>query len=249
MATQSYIGKGSVYIARPGKALIRIGNSSKLEFSIDEEKKEQDDYENPGGGVADSISRIKAVKIGLTVLQLSPENLAMALRGTVADLSGGAVAAEPHLDVISGGLVVFDKPQDLTKPLTVTDGADVAPVTYDEGTDYIRRRTGIEIVTGGGIANASDIEVAYTALASTSIEALTNVGEEVRLVFDGINEANGSPVFVDAFRVKPGVSKGWSLIGDDFASLEIEADVLKDDSKTGIGLSKFFTARFAAVGA
>lgn len=246
--TKSYIGKGSVYIARPGKALIKIGNSSKLEFSIDEEKKEQPDFENPGGGVADSVSRIKSVKLALTVLKLSPENLALALRGTTGAGAGGAVDKEPHAGVLAGGLVVFAKSQDLTKPLTVTDGEAVDPVIYQEGRDYVRRRAGIEIVAvadGGTIVDKSDIDASYTALSAVTVEALTNTGEEIRLVFDGINEANGKPVFVDAFRVKPGAAKGWSLIGDDFASLEIEADVLKDDSKTGVGISQYFNARLA----
>lgn len=245
--TKSYIGKGSIYIARPGLPLTRIGNSAKLEFSIDEEKKEQADFENAGGGVADSISRIKAVKLSLSVLKLSPENLAMALRGSTGSTAGGVVVSEAHANVLLGGLVVFAKAQDLSAALTVK--SDDGLTTYVEGVDYVRRRAGIEIVADGDILAADTIKVSYTALASVTVEALTNVGEEVRLVFDGINEANGKPLLVDAYRVKPGAAKGWSLIGDDFSSLEIEADVLKDDSKTGAGLSQYFSARLAGLDA
>ncbi|MBW7901265.1 MAG: hypothetical protein H3C26_07300 [Rhodocyclaceae bacterium] len=248
--TQSYIGKGSISIARPGKPLIPIGNTSKLEFAIEEDKKELADYENTGGGIADAISRIKSVRLSLSVHKLSPENLAMALRGGLVSTAAGAVADEVHEDVQAGGLVVFAKPQDLEKSLVVTDGEEIDTVTYQEGRDYVRRRAGIvtvPVADGGTIPNESDIAVSYTALSSITVEALTNVGEEVRLVFDGVNEANGLPLLVDAFRVKPGAAKGWSLIGDDFSALEIEADVLKDDSRTGLGLSSFFSARMGGL--
>lgn len=250
VTTQSYIGKGSISIARPGKPLIPIGNTSKLDFAIEEEKKELADYESTGGGIADSVARIKSVRLSLSVHKLSPSNLALALRGTTSSVAAGPVAAELHEEVLAGGLVVFRQPQDMTKTLTVTDGEDVDPVTYQEGRDYVRRRAGIQIVPsadGGTIADKSDIEVSYTALSAITVEALTNVGEEVRLVFDGTNEANGLPLLVDVFRLKPGATKGWSLIGDDFSALEIEADVLSDTSRTGAGLSQFFNARMGGL--
>lgn len=244
MTTQSYIGKGSVYIAKAGDPLVRIGNTSKLDFSFDEEKKELPDWENTGGGVADSVSRIKGVKLALTVHKLTAENLALALRGTSAVSAAGAVTDEVHANVQLGGLVVFDKTPDTAVAYVVTDNAGTT--TYTVGTDYIVRRAGLEIPAGSAIPDASTIKVDYTALAAMKVEALTDTGIEVRLVFDGINEANGKPMLVEAFRVKPGASKGWSLIGDDFSALEIESDVLKDESVTGTGLSQYFKARMAS---
>ena len=244
MTTQSYIGKGSVYIAKAGDPLVRIGNTSKLDFSIEEEKKELMDYENPGGGVADSVTRIKGVKLALSVHKLSAENLATALRGASAVVAAGAVTDEAHANVQVGGLVVFDKTPDTAIAYVVTDNAGTT--TYTVGTDYIVRRAGLEIPAGSTITDDSTIKVDYTALAAVKVEALTNVGEEVRLVFDGVNEANGKPMLVEAYRVKPGATKGWSLIGDDFATLEIEADVLKDETITGEGLSQYFKARMAS---
>lgn len=244
MTTQSYIGKGPVYIAKAGDPLIKIGNTSKLDFAVEEDKKELMDYENPGGGVADSVTRIKSVKLTLTVHKLSAENLALALRGVSAVVAGGAQTDESHANVQVGGLVVFDKTPDTAIAYVVTNVG--ATITYTVGTDYIVRRAGLEIPAGSTIVDASTILVDYTALAAVKVEALTNVGEEVRLVFDGINEANGKPMLVEAFRVKPGATKGWSLIGDDFAALEIEADVLKDETITGTGLSQYFKARMAS---
>jgi hypothetical protein len=244
MTTQAYIGKGSIYIAKAGDPLIRIGNTSKLEFAIEEDKKEQMDYENPGGGVADSVTRIKSVKLSLSVHKLSAENLALALRGASAAVTGGAVVDEAHANVQVGGLVVFNKTPDISVAYVVTDNAGTT--TYTVGADYIVRRAGLEIPAGSTIADASTIKVDYTALAAMKVEALTAVGEELRLVFDGVNEANGKAMLVEAFRVKPGAAKGWSLIGDDFATLEIEADVLKDETITTTGLSQYFKARMAS---
>lgn len=248
--TQSYIGKGSISIARPGKPLQRIGNSSQLDFSIEEDKREEADYENPGGGVANSVARVKSVRISLSVFRLSPANLALALRGTTAAVAAGQVADEEHGGVLAGGLVVFKRSQDLEEELIVTGGDDTQPEIYEEGRDYVRRRAGIEIVPeaeGGTIADKSDVTVSYTALSDVTVEALTNVGEEVRLVFDGINEANGLPLLVDVFRLKPSAAKGWKLIGDDFTALEIEADVLSDQTRAGMGVSQFFNARMGGL--
>ena len=54
----SYIGIGQVYLATDGGPLLSVGNASSLSFSFDEEKKNLKDYTSPGGGNANSTSRI-----------------------------------------------------------------------------------------------------------------------------------------------------------------------------------------------
>ncbi|OQA32882.1 MAG: hypothetical protein BWY57_01609 [Betaproteobacteria bacterium ADurb.Bin341] len=243
MASQSYIGKGNVYLGKVGEPLLNIGNTSKLDFSFEEEKKELMDYQNAGGGVADSLSRIKAVNVSLTVHQLSPENLALALRGETANSSAGAVTDEEHV-AKTGGLIVFNKTPSQSVAYVVENLSGT--ITYVEGTDYRKTPAGLIVLEGSTIVDGSTISVNYTALAAIEIEALTAVGEELNLVYDGINEVTGKPIVVEIYRLKPGLAKGWNLIGDDFASLEIEASVLKDDTVTGAGLSQYFSARMAS---
>lgn len=243
MASQSYIGKGSVYLGKVGAALINIGNTAKLDFSFEEDKKELMDYQNAGGGVADSLTRIKAVNVSLTVHELSPENLAIALRGGTVASTAGPVANEEQI-AKAGGLIVFDKTPSQAADYTVTDALGVT--TYEEGLDYIKTAAGLIIPAGSEIVDDDTIKISYTAIAAIEVEALTVVGEELRMVYDGINEITGKPILVEIYRMKPGAAKGWNLIGDDFAALEIEASVLKDSAITGTGLSQYFAARIAS---
>lgn len=242
MTQQTYIGKGSIYLDTGTSGLLPIGNCSKLSMSIDEEKKELLDYENAGGGLADSISRITAVKLAVTCHNMSPENIAIALRGGQAARTGSAISNEA-LTSKKGTLVTFARLQDLSLSLAVT-GTGGTP-TYTEGTDYERRRAGIWIPSASTIPDGA-IEVDYTALADNLVQALTSAGQEYRLVFDGLNEArSGKAYVVDCFRVKFSPTSGFDLIGDDFAGFEMSADILKDTTKTGAGISQFFKAAVA----
>lgn len=152
----SYIGKGSVSVGG-----IAIGNCSKLTMSIEEEVKELMDYEEPGGGVLDSVSRIKSVKMTMECSNFSASNLALATRG---EATAGVV------------------------------------------------------------------------------QALTESAQEFAISFAGLNEArSGAACSVEVFRAKFSPMKNIDLISDDFGRLTLEATVLKDSTKTGAGVSKYFT--------
>ncbi len=95
-------------------------------------------------------------------------------------------------------------------------------------------------------ATGTPVKVSYTKSAGDLIQTLVNSGDEYRVFFDGINKARaGKPLSVDMFRVKFSATKDLSLIGDDFASLPLTAELLKDDSRTGTGISQFCTISMA----
>jgi hypothetical protein len=50
---------------------------------------------------------------------------------------------------------------------------------------------------------------------------------------------------VELFRAKFSPAAALSLIGDEFAELQVEAAVLKDDTKAGVGVSQY--AKFRIV--
>ncbi len=73
------------------------------------------------------------------------------------------------------------------------------------------------------------------------MQALTTSGKEYELYFEGLNEArSGKPVTVQAYRVKLGAAQALSLIGEDYAALEMTGKLLKDTSKSGVGVSQYF---------
>lgn len=298
MAAQySYIGKGSIYIDG-----LPVGNVSALQFSIDEEKKELADYENAGGGTIDTVSRITGVSMSLSVTNLSPENLAIALRGEATATAAGSVSNESHANITLGKLILADRIPDPDQSLTATYGGtdawaaltayslgdkivdgthiyevttagtsggseptwptdgstvndgtvvwtDRGTVTLTENTDYTRVRAGIiPLATSVKIDTGDTVKLAYSALAENLVQALVESGREFDMVFDGLNEAkSGKSVIVHAFKVKFNPAQAVDFIGDEFAELEMTADVVKDTTKTGAGVSQYFTIRMTQV--
>ena len=63
---------------------------------------------------------------------------------------------------------------------------------------------------------------------------------ESDLKFDGINERTGNPWTARFFKVNWAPSDGLELIGDDFATFTITGEILRDESRVGVGDSQFF---------
>ena len=111
------------------------------------------------------------------------------------------------------------------------------------GTDFVRSSSGIVLLKTGSFT-AGDIEVGYEKPEQCRLEGLTDAAKNYELIFEGLNEANSnSPVTVKLNRLVFAPGTDWSLIGTEFASIEFEGELLSDDSVTGDGLSKFFSAR------
>lgn len=236
----SYIGKGRVFLGPygGGGAAIEVGNVSKLEFSVDEEKKDLLDYTSAGGGKRNSLSRISAVNVNMTLHDLDSDNLARAVFGSSSAVTAGAVTGEAHTAYI-GGLVRFNNVPNATIAPVVT-GSGGTP-TYTAGTDYEVVGGGVVILEGGAITDALAIEVGYTKVAGNVVEALTSTSQEYTLTFVGLNEAqSGKAVVVDVHRAKFSPLSNLALIGDDFAALDLNGESLSDSTVVGAGLSKFF---------
>lgn len=245
MSTQAGILKGTPYIGLFGAAnpLLPAGNTSKCSFSIETETKELPDFQNPGGGLDDNFDRLKSSKVALSFRHMKKHVLELVTGGVATTQAAGAVTAEAHNDIALGGLVVFAKAQNLALTCAVKKGA----TTYAEGTDYTRVRAGIIPLASGTMVAGDDITVDYTGLAAESIEGQIELTREYHVVFDGINERTGNAMLADWFRVKFGPAKNIEFIGDDFISFDVEGTLLKDESKTGTGISQYYKLRVVGV--
>ena len=243
----SYIGKGEVFIQKRGTAgakMVPIGNCSSLKFGIAEDKKELQDYTRAGGGLLDSVTMIKSVTASMSVSNLSPENLALATRGTTSAVASATVTDEAHAGILLGSLIRLAKVPDVTAPVTVKKGATVIA----SAGNWEINGAGLWIAAAPAdlLAN-DDITVSYTALAGDVVQALTTSSDEYTMIFSGLNEArSGKPVIVTVHRLKfsPAASLDW--IADDFGQLEMSADVLADATVTGSGLSKHLKIEMAS---
>jgi len=241
MGDKSYIGKGKVYL--DGRF---VGNVSELTYGTSEDKKELKDFTSLGGGNYNSVTRIDAVTIKMVMHDFSADNLAMALFGSTSAVTAGAVvdesiASASALDTIIETANVIDTS---VAPVVTSDPAGT---TYVVDVDYTVSAAGIVILSAGSIPVSAALLISYTKKAVDIIQALTTAGQEYKLLFDGLNEAqSGEPAIIKVHRAKFGPSDEVSAIGDDFGAITLAGDALKDTTITAGGLSQYIEIKQAA---
>jgi len=230
MTDKSYLGKGKVYM--DGR---QIGNVSELTLSVQEEKKELQDFTSAGGGLYNSLRRITSVEMSMIMHDYSAENLSLALFGTVTAVAASGVVGEAQTtpaDVSSDILLQTDNVVDMTVAMTATG--------YATGTDFTQVPSGMVILASGSIGASTGLAINYTKKAVDVVQTLTTAAQEFVLVFDGLNEAqSGDPVVIKVHRAKFGGAQDLSVIGDDFGSIQLTGDILKDTTITTAGLSQY----------
>lgn len=111
MPDYSYIGRGRLLIKEYGASGtgVFVGDVSTLQLRITEDVKTLEDFTTVGGGTYNEVRRIQAVELAATLHDFSPENLALALYGTVTTASGTSTiealtSAAKEYDVVFEGL-------------------------------------------------------------------------------------------------------------------------------------------------
>jgi hypothetical protein len=238
-----YLGSGKIYARAQGSTagLMELGNASKLELAVKEDKQKLKDFSKPGGGTYSSVSRISEATLQMTLNDLNKTNVARAVFGTETAVAGASVVDEAVVGH-KGAIVPLLHPN----PTAVTVSHTTGTPTYVANTDYEVRAGGIYIIASGAIADAQALKVDYTYAAYDKVEAMTSASILLELHFEGLNEANsGKPVIVDIYKAQLSPTKALSLLGDKFADLQVEAEVLADTSKNGVGISQYFRVMLA----
>lgn len=239
------LNSGSVYARLAGSAapMQSIGGVASLEISVEEDVKKQADYERGGGGTRAQINRVTACTMKGTLQDLNPVNLARVLFGETTAVPSAAIANEAHT-AYKGGLLALAHINPTSVTVKTTGGS---PTAITMSGNYEVRPEGIFVLDDApDITNGQAITVDYTHGMYDAIQALTTTAPTLEIRFSGINEAgSGSASVVDLFLVKMGATKSLGLINDDFATLDVEGEVLKDTTKTGIGISQYFRQQMA----
>lgn len=118
-----------------------------------------------------------------------------------------------------------------------------APVTVLPTTNYEVRPAGLFVFPDAtGLADGDQVSVTYSYADYAIIEALTTKAKELELTFEGLNEADdGKLAIVEIWRASQGVAANIALLQDSgFLNLEVSGAVLKDDTKQGAGISKYY---------
>lgn len=295
LAQVSAINDATLFLASYGGGVFRdIGQVSEAKLTVSEERKELKNYQG-GGGLADVVSRIDKVTLNMTVKSLSPENIAMAVFGSVDAVAAAAVSGETVTAYAGGAILLAGMAtSQATTTITVTPPAwedtkayvlgDIVkpsagthfykcktagssgatePTWSEDGTDTVdgtvtwsdmgtmvlssgeySLRNGVPFVPVGSTkiaAIGTPVTVAYARPAGAIVQAAINTGGEFALLVAGINRARGKKTRCRCHRLKFSPVKDLGLIGDDFAGLQLEAEVLRDDTITEEGASQFFS--------
>jgi hypothetical protein len=229
--TESYIGSGIVYA--DGRD---VGNASGVKIDIEQETKSLPNYRG-GGGNAAEVTKVKAVKLSLTMNDFSNANMALALRGKVDVVTAEAITDEVLTAVLDG---LCDTNKMIELAIAPVVKSDDAATTFDVDVDYVVSAGGIRPLSSGNITADQLLKVSYTSKAGNALQALVESGKELKVVIDGVNDATGKPWTLKFYKWKPSPTSGLDLIGDDFGSFDIEGGVLADSTIVATGKSKFF---------
>lgn len=223
-----------------------VGNVSSLALNIDFEQKQVLNlstgfYENDC-----SVCIVNNVTFNMTLNCVSNDNLKLALLGDVRKVAakGGTETHSvcPNSDVPfeCGTFIPFNAPG-VDKSSVVVELSDNS-LTLVENQHYICDQFGIELLTGFQLGAGVTMDLTYAYSTDyTCIEALTSTCKNVKMIFRGVNLADGNaPFMVVLHNVKLSPASALSLISEDFTTLDITGTLEADTSIMEAGHSKYF---------
>lgn len=240
----SYLGSGSLLIREFGSAapFLSVGNCSALTLSPQEDVKSLPDYTQPGGNKRNEVRRLTGVDLSFTFHDYSAENFALGLRSSTSTITAGTATSESVVAYL-GGYMPLEK-----VALTITSVKDpTGTTTYTTPSDYELRDGQLFIPATGStivapVAGAINVKVTYTYGAQKKVEALVNANKQYQAMFVGLNEAqSGKRVRVMLHKISGGVLQEMAVLGDDYGAGQISGSLLSDSTKTGAGISQYFT--------
>lgn len=232
--------------AGSGLPFQKVGLVSTIQHTTETNSLSLADTTTPQGGEYDSLDRVTSVGLAINFREIYTWVLAALVWGSATSVAATTITGEKHT-AATAGTIALDK-----MPLTISGVSNEAGTTdYDEFDDWVMTGSGIEVVAGGALDTAIKaapsstpfkVSVDYSSAAEDVIEALTNSGKVFEFLFEGENAA-GTQKRVEArffqCRLNLATTMDW-INTEDFGGFEATAKVLRDDSKVGAGVSKYF---------
>lgn len=233
--TQYFLGQGKVFIASrdsAGKPQAQrwLGDVSAAKFGLKSTTADHKESYSGQRSLAKKIVTGKDATIDLTLMEISQDNLALALYGKPTSIATGSITGEQlPPDLIVGDRVSLKYLKVST--VVITDSTPVTPLTvgalkYDLDAEF-------GAITFKDVsALVQPFKVAYTHAALDNVSVFTAPQPEVFLRYEGINLAEGNaPIVLELYKVNTEPLKDLSLITDKIADMNITAAVLIDSTK------------------
>ena len=229
----SYLGSGIVLIREwnSGLPFEEVGNVSAFAVAPQSTTVELADYQNPGGGVANSVDRVTGYNLSYTFHDFNAANFARVTRGKATDVAAATVTDEVATAVVGAYVPLSRIASEIT---------DVKPSTgstaYQAGRDYRLERGMLFIPAGSTIpapaAGAPNVKVTFKHAALGQVEAAITSQKYYEMQFIGANEARGGKmVRLVCHKVSGGVIESMGLIGNEFGSGSVPGKLVKDVAK------------------
>lgn len=222
-----FLGSGRIYVDRKVggvfKGLKYLGNATKFELKENSEKKERISKDRANYGSAlNTVFVKKPAEVNITLDDLDKDNLALVFLGDTAAVSvtGAAVTDE----VVTGyqGLI-FKTAKRKISAVVLTHSSGTP--TYALNTDYeiVDADLGLIRIIGATITNGQSLKVDYTygGMTSNKVAGGTNSNIIVKVLFDGVNQADQSKAVVNVFEAVLSPTSGVDFLAGDFTSLEL----------------------------
>lgn len=233
-----------------GAAFKKCGLVSTIQTTIETNNLTLTDTTTPQGGEYDSVDRITSVGLSINFREFYTAVLAGILWADASTVPSTTHTDEEHIAGVDGTIALDEMPLEITAVVAST-GAPAAE--FDEDDDWVMTGSGLEVVPGGALeaaiiaAGSADfkVKVTYTSAAVDVVEALTNSGLELELLFEGENAAGTKKRIEVRFwkvRLNPASSQDWLNV-DDFMGTETTCKVISDPSKIGAAKSKYFRVK------
>lgn len=237
MANESYYyGQGRISIAKRGNdgkpgSFRFIGDVSAFSVQLEIEKVEHKESYSGQKALVRSFPIGKTATINMTMHQIDPDNLALALYGSSKTVEGGTVTGEALPDgLVPGDEVSLANPG--VSDVIIKDSTG-SPVTVDEADYTVDQQFGrITIVDAGSYTQPFVVDYAYSGRKSVGM--FTTGQPDLFLKYEGYNLAEGNaPTIVNLYKVAPDPLQELAVItdGNDVAGMQISGGILLDSSR------------------
>mgnify|MGYP000858865465 CR=1 FL=1 len=245
MAARSFLGAGDIFVDRQidGISVGLIGpyKANKFEISpkvssVESTSKGRYDF----GQVLETVNLPQPTEFTLELKEITGDVLVMAFLGTSAALNQVSGTLTNQLVAVSkkGTWLEIGKKNLAATGIVVKNEAGVT--TYVEGVDYeLNRPMGwIRILAASAIAVAANVSISggYRAATGSVISGSTRTEIRARLVFDGINQADGTQCTVDVREAVLSADSAFDFLADDFGNVTLTGKL-----KTPVGKAEPYT--------
>jgi hypothetical protein len=240
MAARSFLGAGDIYIelitGGVGQGLEGPFYANKLGVTPAVEVRQSTskgryDY----GQVLETVNLQQPAQLALELKEVQGNVLAYALMGTTAAItqSSGTLTDQAVTIKKTKWVPIGDKVK-LGSAIVVENSGGT--VTYVEDTDYVLNRPLglIKILSGSVIADNASLLVSgpYGAMAGTRVSGATQGEIRCRILFDGINQADGSEVTAEIYEAILSAESEFDFLPDDFGVVSMTGTAKTPAGKT-----------------